>query len=530
MKKFLVMASAVVMGALMMVGCNKGGDSQTPPVTTDLNLINVDNAEYFGESRCEGLGFYKFTLSDKNGNNVNMVCFANVAPSANNPRLTSGTYNPGTMTEPATRTFITTASVDDEDGTTFTLDGTEYPVDGGTVTVTSTTSTYTINFSLTSGETEFKGSFKDGSIKFTPVDPLFPDRTVDPNPRPITYIEGSYSGKVAPDDETALIVLDLVYKGDNLGTTNAANVEALQISGYIPVQEDNNNVILPEGTYTVATETTTTEAFKLLPGTVNGTDGYSNTFEYYTDASNTITKGYIISEGTMEVTKNGEEYTISISMKGKRADQSAIIGEKLEEINYEYTGTLKPLNNLADPTSTIEEDIDLGTFSNNAHVEVYRNASNANGYTAWYYYICDEGLILSVNDGQLSLSGEGNMMILALFGPADCEQESGNPEGTFKIGPFFGTYFNEDGYTAMPGQPMAEYTDTGISPNAGCYYTYIKNLATQEFAGAMPNSGYVTTKASETPGNQVIEFQFLDRFGHTISGTYDGPMQVTIKE
>ena len=137
---------------------------------------------------------------------------------------------------------------------------------------------------------------------------------------------------------------------------------------------------------------------------------------------------------------------------------------------------------------------------------------------------------MSVSGGNLSLSGEGNMIILALFGPKECEQSDGNPLGTFEIGPFFGTYFNENGYTAMPGQPMAEYSETGISPNAGCYYTYIQNLTTIEFAGAMPKSGKVTTKPSETSGNQIVEFEFQDRFGHTISGTYDGPMQVTIKD
>lgn len=520
------MAAAVVMGALM-VGCQEPGGETTPP--TDFVLVNVDNAEYFGESRYEGLGFYKFTLSDKTGNAVNLVCFANVAPSASNPRLTSGTYNPGSMTEPTVRTFITTASVDDEDGTTFTINGTEYPVDGGTVTVTSAVSTYTIDVKLTSGETEFKGKFTDGSIKFTPIDPLFPDRTAEPNPRPITYIEGSYSGPATPNDETALIVIDLVYKGENLGTTNAANVEALQLSGYIPVQENSNEVILPTGTYTIGDANSTT-AFNLLRGSVDSENGYTNSFEYYTDASNTITKGYIIEEGTMIVSQNGEEYTITVNMKGKRADQAEIIGDKLEEISYSYTGSLEPLTNLADPTSTLDDDINLGTFTNNAHVEVYRNAQNANGNTVWYYYICDEGLNLSVSGGSLSLSGEGNMIILALFGPKECEQSDGNPLGTFEIGPFFGTYFNENGYTAMPGQPMAEYSETGISPNAGCYYTYIQNLTTIEFAGAMPNIGQVITKPSDTPGNQIVEFEFQDRFGHTISGTYDGPMQVTIKD
>ena len=68
-----------------------------------------------------------------------------------------------------------------------------------------------------------------------------------------------------------MFLFGMGYKGD---LTNGENVEALQLQGYIPLQEDNDNVILPEGTYTISTSADNTDAFTLVAGGVDAQNGY----------------------------------------------------------------------------------------------------------------------------------------------------------------------------------------------------------------------------------------------------------------
>lgn len=517
MKKLLLLASTAVTAALM-VSCSQGTDTTTPPgPTTDgYTFTTVSDAVYYGEKYAEGSGFYTFTLSDADGNKMRIDCFGTVASNSNNPRFTTGTYEAGTLDDRTVRTFVTADSATAEEGTIFWKGSEAYPVSGGTMKVSSQGGSYKLDIDFTSGETTIKGSF-DGTLKFEGK-PQVPPRIADPNPRPVTGIIGAYYGKYNDHEATTgMFLFGMGYKGD---LTNGENVEALQLQGYIPLQEDNDNVILPEGTYTISTSADNTDAFTLVAGGVDAQNGYQGTYEYYTDKSTSITKGYIISEGTMTVEKNGDNYKITANFKGKRSDALNIIGTELEEVNYLYEGPLEPMMNYADPMSRLEEDKKLGDMHNQALVQVIPKATG--DFTAWLYYIFGDGLAYTINNNTLDVTGSGDLMMLAIWGPA---QSTDNPVGEFPMSLGFGLLFEEG--SAMPGNPILGQS---IDPQQGCWYTYASKqgstLQLNSYAGAMPDQGRIITKPAEDGTNQIVDFLFYDKYGHEISGIYEGAMEV----
>lgn len=518
MKKLLLLASTAVTAALM-VSCSDNGGT-TPPgpptPTDDYTFTTVSDAVYYGEKYAEGSGFYTFTLSDADGNKMRIDCFGTVASNSNNPRFTTGTYEAGTLDDRTVRTFVTTDSATAEEGTIFWKGSEAYPVSGGTMKVSSQGGSYKLDIEFTSGETTIKGSF-NGTLKFEGK-PQVPPRTEIPNPRPVTGTIGAYYGKYNDyDATTGMFLFGMAYKGD---LTTGENVEALQLQGYIPLQEDNDNVILPEGTYTITTATDNTDAFTLVAGGVDAQNGYYGTYEYYTDKSTSITKGYIISEGTMTVEKNGDNYKITANFKGKRADALNIIGTELEEVNYLYEGPLEPMMNYADPMSRLEENKELGAMNNSALLQVIPNATD--NFTAWLYYIFGDGLTATINGQNLDITGSGDLLMLAIWGPA---QSTDNPVGEFPMSPAFGALYEEG--SAMPGNPIL---GTSISPTDGCWYTYASKqgstLQLNNYAGAMPDQGRIITKPAEDGTNQIVDFEFYDKYDHVISGIYEGEMEV----
>lgn len=516
MKKLLLLASTAVTAALM-VSCSDTTTPPPPPTSTDdYTFTTVSDAVYYGEKYAEGSGFYTFTLSDADGNKMRIDCFGTVASNSNNPRFTTGTYEAGTLDDRTVRTFVTTDSATAEEGTIFWKGSEAYPVSGGTMKVSSQGGSYKLDIEFTSGETTIKGSF-DGTLKFEGK-PQVPPRIYDPNPRPVTGTIGAYYGKYNDyEATTGMFLFGMAYKGD---LTTGENVEALQLQGYIPLQEDNDNVILPEGTYTITTATDNTDAFTLVAGGVDAQNGYYGTYEYYTDKSTSITKGYIISEGTMTVEKNGDNYKITANFKGKRADALNIIGTELEEVNYLYEGPLEPMMNYADPMSRLEENKELGAMNNSALLQVIPNATD--NFTAWLYYIFGDGLTATINGQNLDITGSGDLLMLAIWGPA---QSTDNPVGEFPMSPAFGALYEEG--SAMPGNPIL---GTSISPTDGCWYTYASKqgstLQLNNYAGAMPDLGRIITKPAEDGTNQIVDFEFYDKYDHVISGIYEGEMEV----
>lgn len=514
MKKLLLLALSAVTAALTVSCTNTPPE---PPVGgSSYKFTTVSDAVYRGEKFGDGSGFYTFTLSDAEGNTLHIDCFGNVASNAVNPRFNTGEYKPGSIADHASRTFVTATSATDEYGTVFTQGDKAYPIDGGSMNVSTQGGSFSLNIEFTSGETTIKGTF-EGSLKFEGKPEVSP-RNPKPSPRPVSELFGAYYGKYNNNDATAgMFILQMGYLG-NLET--GANVEALQLQGFIPLQEDNENVILPVGTYTITTSTTATEPFTLLAGGIDIQNGYQGTYEFYTDATTSITKGYIISEGTMTVEKNGEDYKISANFKGKRSDSKSILMDTLEEVTYLYEGPLTPLVNSADPITKLEGPKQLGEMKTKALLQVIPKA--AGEYTAWLYYIFGEGVSYTLVDNTLDMTGTGDLMMLAIWGPA---QSTDNPVGEFRMSPGYGLLYEKG--SAMPGNPLL---GTNIDPQQGCWYTHVvkqgSSLSIDNYAGAMPDQGRIITKPAEDGTNQIVDFLFYDKRGNEVSGVFEGPIEV----
>src|SRR5699024_5701892 len=114
------------------------------------------------------------------------------------------------------------------------------PIDGGTMNVTSQGGSFILTIKFTSGETKFEGAY-EGSLKFEGKATV-PPRKVDPNPRPVIGTMGAYYGKYNDNEATTgMFMFGMFYKGD---TETGANVEALQLQGYMPLAEDNDQAYL----------------------------------------------------------------------------------------------------------------------------------------------------------------------------------------------------------------------------------------------------------------------------------------------
>lgn len=490
-----------------------GGGGNGEPTFTDIKFTTLSDAVYYGESKAEGTGFFTFTLSNDKGDKMRIDCVGALALNSSNPRFTTGRYNAGNIATPEIGMFATAESATDEVGTIYWKDAEAYPVNEGTIEAKAAGSNYQLTIKVKSGDQEIEATY-EGALKFESK-PTFAPRVQDPNPRPVQNLMGSYVGKLNKDSKTAAFVILLAYKGDDLAT--GKNMEALSIQGFMPIAEDRNNAYLPEGTYTITSDTKKQDAFVLTAGSVSEKDGYGGTYEIYTDNAGGINKGYVITEGTLEVTKTGDNYKLTATMKGKRADRKSVLGTEAESVVYEYEGPMKPMANLADAPSNLTEDIDLGTFSNQALLQIVPLEDNA--YTGWFYFLWDEGIGGTIKDKELDINGQGHTVCVAIIGKP---QATDLPTGEFPMSSFYGT--QEETGSAWP----AAYDIANFGPTTGCIYAFVKQepntLKLLDYMGAVADKGFVKTS---TAGNiHTVEFEYYDRNGHKVSGKYEGEVEV----
>lgn len=500
------------MGALA-ISCNKGPDDidGKDDTSTTVKFTTVSDAVYRGELKAEGTGFFTFTLSNDNGDKMRVDCFGAVALNAANPRFTTGTYNAESIANPTIKTFITAENAAVEEGTIYWKNNEAYPINDGSIIVAASGSNYKITIKVKSGDKDIEATY-EGALKFESK-PTFAPRVEDPNPRPVSDLASFYYGKMRAKAETALFSLSLLYKSDDKTT------EALQITGFIPAVEDKNTSLIPEGTYKVAATTDTMDEFTILPGSVTK-DGYADTCESYTDKDGGISKGYIISEGTLVVSKTGDNYKITANFKGKRADRKTIIGTELENVVYEYEGPMEPMVNKADAPSSLTEDVDLGTFSHQAFLQIAPLSDNS--ATGWFYYLWDEGIGGEISGDELHISGVGNTVLIAIAGKP---QGTDLPVGEFPMSDLYG--YQEESGSAWPAN-----TDiVQFLPNlVGCMYANVRTgtdgiLHLEDYMGAVPNKGFVKTS---TQGDvHTVEFEFYDINGYKVTGKYQGAVEIS---
>lgn len=512
MKK-LFWAAAVLVAALT-VGCKKGqdgngGGSATTPTFTS---VVAEETAYYGERYGEGSGFYTIMLTNADGDKLRLDCFAAVALNANTATLASGTYNVGTTADHKVRTFVAATSESDEAGTILWRNGEATLIDGGTMLVNKSGSNLKFAFEFTSNGQPVEINQFEGPVTFLNKQE-YPPREEDPNPRVATSVLAQYYGIANTlGAEGGMFIMAL---GCNDITESLNNAEAIQINGFMPLQEDHNNLVIPEGTYEIQKGLEAMTPFKLIEGSIANST-YGGTTEFLTNDKGQLTEAWCIQEGTMTVERNGEDYKITVAFKGLRADQSGIVSQKLEEVNYVYEGPIE-VANYADPDSNITENKELGTITNKA---LLQTSDMGNDITGYFYYIWGNGIDVSISGQNITTKGDGDMIVLALCGPASLGDR---PAGVFEMGPVFGTAY-ADKQIAMPANPMP--LQNGISPLEGCWYTYLKTVSdgamVTSWAGAMPSQGSVTT--SNEGDNHIVEFDFVDLNGHKITGTYNGPL------
>lgn len=518
------MASAFLLAAVF-VSCGGGKEPidtpPPPPPGEGITFNKIEAAVYNGEALGEGSGFYTFTLSNDSGDKMRVDCFGAVSTSSTNPRFTTGIYRAGSIDERAINTFLPADNATAENGTIYwDSSNTAYPVSDGTMEVKASGSNYKLAIKFTSGDKTIEATY-EGAMKFDVV-LIIPGRVKDPNPRPADFTYNAYFGRMTGKAETGYFQLGLTYKG-NVDT--GANVEAIQIEGFIPRAEDNSNAFLAEGTYTIVSseEMKKGTAFTLAPGVVDTqNNAFTGSFEFYTNDRGGITKGYMITEGTMEVAKTtGDNYKITVNFKGKRANAGGIIRDEAEEIAYSYEGPITTMANMADPPSTLKENLDLGTFTNQALVQVKK----LNNYTVWCYYLWADGIRGVVNNNVLSMQGAGHTVLVAIAGTP---QSTDLPVGEFPMSTLYmDTDVSNGTGSAWPGMYEGGAFNAA---NIGCWYGFVRSSADggisikEGHMGAVAEQGFV--KTSNNGDVHTVEFEFYDRNGYKLSGKYEGAVDV----
>lgn len=498
--------------AALTVGCKKD-KTPTTPSTPTFTSYDKEATAYYGERFGEGTGFYTLTLTNSDGDKLRVDCFGAVALNPSTASLASGTYELGTTADHKLRTFVPAASENDEVGTILWRNGSATLIDGGNMLVNKTGSSLRIAFNFTSNGQPVEIEQFEGTISFQNKQ-QYPPRDPEPDPRVATSVIAEYYG--AANTAGAEGGLFIMVLGVTDIANGFANAEALQINGFMPLQEDHNALVIPDGSYEIVKDLNQMTPFKLIEGSILNSS-YSGTAEFLTNDKGEFTEGWCIQEGTMTVARNGENYTITANFKGCRADQSGIVSDQLEEVNYTYEGPIE-INNSADPASNLTGDKELGTITNMAMLQTAEQGSGVMGY---FYYIWGDGIEISVSGQSITTKGSGDMLVLGLFGP---ESLGDRPAATFKMGSIFGTVY-ADQNIAMPANPLP-LTD-GISPLEGCWYTYLRTtndgLSTIDYwAGAMPSVGSVTTSNDGDIHKVVVDF--VDRNGNKITGTYEGEL------
>lgn len=513
MKKYLLMFATAIM-ATVMVSCtetNPPPGPPKPPPAGEIEFTEVSEAVYYGEAKGLGSGFYSFILSNGQGDKMRINCFGTVAASATNAKLAAGTYKKGSLDEHAVRTFVVAAADADTSGTIYWKNDVASLITDGTFTVAPDGGNTKITFDLKAGETAIKGRFSN-VIKFDN------QATQPPHEKEVivaTQLLGNYYGKFGdPEAKSGMFLLMLMAEGD---AETGANARGIQIQGFMPLATNNQQAFIEEGTYTIKSKST--DAFSLTTGVLDKGQAVG-TAEYVNDANSRYLYGWVMEEGTMTVEIVGDNYKITVDMKGKRTDRTSVIGKKLEEIRFSYEGPANALANLADPRSSLKEDKDVGTITNQALLQVIPLKNNPK-LTAWFYYVWGDGLKATIEGNKINVDGDGDMMVIALYGP---NQPTDLPVGEFPMGAYFGQYYSDANWT-MPGNPV---DFTALGPDQGTWYVYQTHIKGELYytpiAGAMPERGKIVTS---NEGNiHKMTFEFYNRFGNSITGGYEGEVIV----
>ncbi len=511
MKKYFLMCATLV-AALNMMSCKT--DEPQPPVPPQETKFNLDEAVYYGEKIAKDVGYYTINLVDANNssNKLRLDMFATAVEPTAKPKLTAGTYNLGTVTEPTTKTFFVAANGEETQGTLYWNDGTPVLISGGTINVQSAAAGYTIKVELTAGDQTIKGKFS-GAIEFK-------DEREDAPRTAITtgaYM-AQYLGEYALANEQLGQLLILMQDADNQNQQLQLNLTiAYPTEGDYPA----DYVTIPTGTFEVVANPQ--QAGQVIPTTNQADETYSAEIVY---KNGMPAYGVLIQGGSVTITKEGEKYNITTDLEGTKF---TITNNKLE-FGKEVTGiewNLTDANfgeyvlDMTAPVSMLTEDLHLENLSS-SFFDVWGVTQTS---FLWRIIFHEDTLSLSSQndyynqDGTLYVGGEGGdvLMVQLISGSEKF------PTGTFDMESSY-DYLYPVGKT-QSGKPIINIG--GADPlglGVGSWYFNIGpndagQMATLVGAGAVCKQGSVKIDAVDA-SSYLIDIELFDKYGHTITGTF----------
>lgn len=519
MKKYFLMF-ATFAAALTMMSCEKGTDNGNDDDdnqgggTTELKL-NLDEAVYYGEKIAADVGYYSMTfVVDGTSNKLRLDMFASVVDPVSTPKLTAGTYDLGTTTEPTSKTYFVASNGSDTEGTLYWKEGTAVLVTGGSINVQSAAGGYTIKVNLTAGDETIEAKYS-GNISFN-------DQRVDPPRTPITanaYL-AQYTGECMLANEQLGQMTLLMQDADN---TN----QQIQLVLTIPYPTEGDypadNVPIPTGTFEVV-EGNPTQAGQIIPTSNDVAEGtYSAEIVYNSGA---ISYGVLIQGGTVTITKEGETYNVTTALEGTKfsySNNKLQLGQHVTDIVWNLTGAQfgDYAVDMTNPMSSLTENKEL-TDLTGIFADVWGVSSTS---YIWRIILHNENLVIDSNnqyynqDGTLYVSGEGDAMMIQLITTSSSEF----PAGTFDVE---NTYdFVYPAGKTLSGKPILNVG--GADPlglGVGTWYYYIGpndegQMAVLDGAGAVIKQGSVNITTSDN-ATYVFTIDLYDKYGHNITGTF----------
>lgn len=511
MKKYFLMLATLAATALM-VSCGGGDGGDGPgPGPGPTGEVKLSEAIYYGEKVASKTGLYSVTLT--NGTEkIRLDLFAAVSENPDAAKLAGGTYTKGTKEEPVLKTYFVATETTDEMGTLMWNGTTPVLVTGGDITVASSASGYRIALSLVAGGKSIDWVY-NGKITFE-------NKFVEAPREPIVASSKDYAFQY---------VGEYVKAAEQLGTISLIMLDSnddrrlIQLNLTVPFPADADKVAMPVGTFDVVSNPNA--ANKVIAGAIEG--GFVlNSLEYTINAAGKTTGGIIITGGTLTVSKAGDAYSIAADLSGTKFNTSGQLLGNVDDIIW--TVTIPEFPEFADdktrPMSSLEASVDTGTALTEAFVDQWEMKDGSTSLLLNRVILYEETVGINPNnkdyptDGTVYVGGEGMAVGLQYV----TTKSETFPVGTFNIGKVFDPFLPKPSVGSAGAANIYSYDLLGLGN--GCWYIEIGDVDGSVMstggAGSMPNQGFV--KITELETTLQIEFEFFDKNGHKVTGSYNG--------
>lgn len=512
MKKFLsrLLALSLLGGGLLIAlsacsdddktsGGGGGGEPDGPDVPDNYVVLPKASGIYFGDEMEIGVGHYSvilysegLTLDDAfyfegTGEGVYLELYSKLSADPRNCTLEPGTYKPIASEEEAAEfTFVAAQGevpsflvtcVNDEEIDDFITDG--------EVLVTRNGDQYAIQMTL-KAESGAEKSYKyEGRIAFHSMVAYGPD----PFEGVFADAQASYFGDYYQTGigNFELALTDLADEEAKMGHTLYLDLNTTKFNS-------QSAIALVPGTYTCDKTGSASTVSTFNPGSDDGEYYYGSLWvETDSEGGENV---LMVTDGTCTVTRNGAQYTVSVSMKLDNGETrtgtfTGTVGVSDESCLTRLTGDVSPVCTKG-----------VAIFYGDA--QYYQN----NSYN-WTIWLASSGIDLD------NLTGKGEMMQFSINTTRASTTEI--PSGDYEVMEAINTNY------LVPFSYIPGYFDSLRGSIAGTWYT--KDLVA--LGPCVAGTLHIENKGG---GNYAIRYDFVDDYyytavPHTISGSYDGALQ-----